>query len=167
MSEQPTSFLSNKCEVRAKGSGHQGVYARAPIAQGEVIAVWGGEIWTREQFMQLPVQLRRLTLQVEEDLYLSGPDEDPADYVNHSCNPNAGLSGQIVLIAMREIAPGEEVCFDYAMSDGSDYDEFACECGAPNCRRFIRGSDWRNPALWERYRGYFSPYLQRRIARLR
>ena len=68
---------------------------------------------------------------------------------------------------MRDIAVGEEVCLDYAMCDGSDYDEFDCSCGSPNCRGRISRSDWERPELWERYNGYFSPYLQRRIARLK
>ena len=73
------------------------------------------------------------------------------------------MSGQISLVAMRDIAPGEEVCFDYAMSDGSDYDEFDCACGASRCRGRIQGTDWMNPELIARYDGYFSPYLRRRI----
>ena len=68
---------------------------------------------------------------------------------------------------MRPIGPGEEICFDYAMCDGSCFDEFECDCGAPNCRRTITGNDWQNPELWERYAGYFMPYLQRRIDRLK
>ena len=86
--------------------------------------------------------------------------------LNHSCNPNAGLSGQICLIAMRDINVGEEVCFDYAMSDSSDYDEFECHCGAPNCRKKITGNDWKLLELHKKYEGYFIPYLQRRIQSL-
>jgi hypothetical protein len=64
---------------------------------------------------------------------------------------------------MRDIQPGEEICFDYAMSDTMPYDEFQCECGAPNCRRSVTGSDWQLPELQKRYAGYFSPHVQRRI----
>lgn len=167
MQKNPTSFLSPKCEARPTENGHHGVYAKIHIAQGEILVIWGGQVATRDEFMQLPEHLRRLTIQIEEDFYLAGNEIDPADFVNHSCEPNAGLQGQIVLVAMRDIAPSEEICFDYAMTDGSDYDEFECHCGAPNCRKFVRGSDWRNPELWEKYRGYFMPYLQKRIDRLR
>ena len=38
-----------------------------------------------------------------------------------------------------------------------------CQCGGPDCRGRITGNDWQLPDLWERYRGHFSPYLQRRI----
>jgi hypothetical protein len=70
----------------------------------------------------------------------------------------------LLLIAMRDIVTGEELSFDYAMSDASDYDEFHCLCGAATCRRIVTGSDWRNPVLRERYAGWFSPYIERRIA---
>ncbi len=157
------SWLTPKCEVRETRRGHKGIYAAQPIAKGEILSVWGGEIMTRAQVDELPEKYRHFATQVEEDFFLAGFSEDAADYFNHSCDPNAGMHGHIVLVAMRDIQPGEQVCFDYAMTDGSDYDEFECQCGAPNCRKFVRGTDWRNPELWERYTGYFMPYLQRRI----
>ena len=58
---------------------------------------------------------------------------------------------------------GEEVCFDYAMTDGSPYDEFACQCGADNCRFKVTGDDWRRLELQLAYGEFFSPYLRRRI----
>jgi hypothetical protein len=67
---------------------------------------------------------------------------------------------------MRNIAQGEEICFDYAMSDGSPYDEFDCACDAPNCRGRITGEDWRRPELQRKYANWFSPYLRRRIEQL-
>lgn len=167
MLNQPTCYLSPKAYAKLKSHREYGVYAKATIAADEVIAAFGGEVVTTAAFNTLPERLQRLSLQIEEDLFLVALHEGPGDYVNHCCNPNAGLAGQIILVAMREIAPGEEICFDYAMSDGSDYDEFECECGAPNCRRHITGRDWRIPELWERYAGYFSPYLARRIEKLK
>jgi hypothetical protein len=59
---------------------------------------------------------------------------------------------------------GEELTFDYAMSDGSDYDEFECHCGAGICRGTVTGQDWQLTELQHRYAGLFSPYLARRIA---
>jgi hypothetical protein len=73
----------------------------------------------------------------------------------------------VLLVAMRDIEPGEEICFDYAMSDSADYDEFDCVCGTELCRKVVTGADWKRPELQERYRGFLSSYLERRIARLR
>lgn len=171
MNESPSceheSYISPQVEGRVRPDGSYGVYAREPISAGTVLMVWGGKIVNGAQLRQLPPRLQQLAMQVEEDLYMAGPEEPVADWVNHSCAPNAGLSGQIVLVALRDIATGEEICFDYAMCDGSPYDEFDCTCGAPNCRGRVTGNDWQNPELWDRYAGHFMPYLQRRIDQLK
>jgi hypothetical protein len=90
-------------------------------------------------------------------------EPEDADRVNHSCNPNAGIRGQVGLVAMRAIAPDEEICFDYAMSEANDIDDFDCRCGAPNCRGRVTIYDWQIPELQARYQGYFSEYIQRLI----
>lgn len=165
MNPSVTHYLSPKLEARPYPlKGGYGVYAVIPVQAGELLAVWGGRVVTKEQLEALSETAQHHAIQIEEGLYLApvGPAE-PADYFNHCCDPNAGLRGSASLVAMRDIEPGEEVCFDYAMSDSSDYDEFECACQAPGCRGMVRGTDWRNPDLWERYDGYFSPYLQRRI----
>lgn len=164
-----TAYLTDKCEVLNRDvTGGKAVYARDVIEPGELIAVWTGRIVSADGLDDLPEEIRRHTVQVEEDLYLAsyGPDEGP-DFINHSCEPNAGLDGQIAIVALRRIAPGEEVTIDYAMCDGSPYDEFDCACGSPICRGRVTGDDWRNPVLWERYAGHFSPYLERRIKALK
>ena len=168
MSTETTSFLSDKLVAQPHlGKGGWGVYATQPLRRDELLACWGGDVVPWSRFRQLPDDLQRHSLQVEEDLFLvSVHTSDPAELVNHSCDPNAGLSGQIALVAMRAISAGEEICFDYAMSDGSPYDEFDCSCGTPYCRHHITGNDWMLPELWVSYAGYFSPYLQRRINQL-
>ena len=99
-------------------------------------------------------------LQIEEGFYLEAPlPLEPTDCFNHSCDPNVGFTGQIGLVAMRDIHAGEELNFDYAMCDGSVYDEFDCYCGSGKCRGQVKGTDWSLPELWEKYDGYFMPYL--------
>jgi hypothetical protein len=158
------SRQSNGAEKAHKGG--RGVFARVALHARETLAVWGGQIVTEGQLRVLPAKQRhRLCLQVERGLFIMTTREGPADWINHSCEPNAGLSGQIVLVAMRDIAPGEEICFDYAMADSFPYDEFDCRCASPRCRGRVTAFDWRIPELQERYRGFFSPYLETLIAR--
>jgi len=164
-----TAYLTDKCEVQNRDvTGGKAVYARDIIEPGEVIAVWSGRIISTEALDELPEEIRRHTVQVEEGLYLASfSAAEPPDFINHSCEPNAGLEGQITIVARQRIHPGEEVTIDYAMCDGSAYDEFECACGSSACRGRVTGEDWRNPILWERYAGHFSPYLERRIRALK
>lgn len=166
MFSHQTSYLLPKLEGYSRSQGDRGIFASQPIKSGEVVAVWGGEIVMSQDLIRLPLEKQRIGVQVEEGLYLIPAHEGPGDWVNHSCEPNAGMNGQIAVVARRDIAPGEEVCIDYAMVDCTPYDEFECLCGAPTCRGYITGNDWRQPELQNRYEGYFSSYLQRRIARL-
>lgn len=164
MPKQPSSYLSSKLEGRPKDNGSgNGIYALQPIIKGELVAVFGGVVYEWEAFIHLPERERSLCIQVEERLFLVPRPIGEGDYVNHSCNPNAGLSGQIGLVAMRVIKPNEEVCFDYAMSDTMPYDEFNCGCGSANCRGKVSGNDWQKPELQKRYAGFFAPHVQRRI----
>lgn len=169
MSQGSTAYLTDKCEVQNSDvAGGKSVVARSVIEAGELVAVWSGQILPAEELDSLSEDIRRHTVQVEEDLYLASfSAHEPPDYINHSCAPNCGLQGQIAIVAMQRILPGQEVTIDYAMCDGSPYDEFDCSCGAPTCRGRVTGDDWRDPVLWKRYAGHFSPYLQRRIEMLK
>jgi hypothetical protein len=169
MTEPRGGYHSPKLEGRLNlDKGGFGLYAREPVPAGELLVVWGGRVVDFATLATLPEHRQARSVQVEEGLYLVPVvDDDPADHVNHCCDPNAGLRGQIGLVALRDIEPGEEICFDYAMTDASPYDEFDCECGAAQCRKHITGNDWMLPEVQEKYAGHFSPYVQRRIDKLR
>ena len=155
-----SSVEPRKCSVPEKGNG---LFAVKKILSGDIIAVWGGEIINEEQIQTLDPYWTRYAVQVEEDYYIVSSREGAADYVNHNCDANAGLRGPITLVALRDIEPGEEVCYDYAMTDSAAYDKFKCYCGSPKCRGIVYGSDWKLPELWEQYGDHFSPYILRKI----
>ncbi|TFH21592.1 MAG: SET domain-containing protein-lysine N-methyltransferase, partial [Myxococcales bacterium] len=162
---RPSSYLPSALVGRAcPEKGGSGVYACVDITAGSLLVIWGGRILTRGELEARPPTERRVTLQVDDDAYLVSDVEGPADWVNHCCEPNAGMNGQISLVALCDIHAGEEICFDYAMTDASDYDEFDCRCGARQCRGRVTGSDWMQEDVVERYAGYFSTYIERRVA---
>lgn len=161
------NWLSPKAQARPAGEKGWGSYAVEPIQAGETVAAFGGSVVPLAVLQTFNDDRQSRSIQVDTDLYLvSGETPDAGDMLNHSCEPNCGISGQILLVAMRDIEPGEELSFDYAMCDASDYDEFRCLCGEPTCREIVTGSDWRDPVLQAKYAGWFSPYLERRIAAL-
>jgi hypothetical protein len=168
MKNSSASYFNPKCENREHPEGGCGVFAKADIAKGELVSLWGGRIIDVDDLDPSIPRFTQRILQLDEGLYLLTSEQpEPNDCFNHSCEPNLGFFGQIGLVAMCDIKAGEELTFDYAMSDGSPYDEFECHCGLPHCRGKITGDDWKLPALWDKYEGYFSPYLARRIAALR
>jgi len=158
------SYFNTKCEAREVAGGACGVFALDVILKGELISLWGGKILREDELDPSMPRFTQRVLQIDEGLYLlTAEEKEPNDCFNHSCEPNLGFFGQIGLVAMRDIEIGEELTFDYAMSDGGPYDEFVCLCGSPNCRGKVTGNDWRLPELWKKYDAYFSPYLARRI----
>ena len=149
------SFLTAKAEVRSAGHKGLGIFATHPISAGETLAGFGGTVCDKATFSALPEFRQIHAMQIDDELYMVGPEQpDPADMANHSCAPNAGIVGNILLVAMVDIAVDVEICFDYAMCDAADYDEFICACAAPGCRKVVTSADWGSPELQTRYRGW-------------
>jgi hypothetical protein len=163
------SWLNPHLEKRRSVTQGFGIYATKDLVKGERLAIFGGMVMPIDEMYQLPEDLQKYTMQIEERFVL-GPAAVPedTDYFNHSCDPNSGFKGQIFLVAMREIKAGEEITFDYCMtvseSVGSDMVfSMECRCGSPDCRKTITEQDWRRPELIARYKGYFSQYIQDKI----
>jgi SET domain-containing protein len=166
MDVQNLTYLSPKVEKRSSPIHGRGLYARAMISKGEIAVVKGGYVLTRAQRDEIGEELGPSEIQVTDDLFI-GPAtkaerEGAMMHLNHSCEPNLGLQGQIVHVALRDIDPGEELTLDYAMMDNEAY-EMPCRCGAKTCRGTITGFDWKKPEIQRKYDGYFSWYIQRRI----
>ena len=154
----------------SSGIAGRGIVALEDLAAGEVVAVKCGHIRTTAELHELPEPLPNSAVQITDDLHVvadSMSEYEPVMlFLNHSCAPNVGFGGNVVLVAMRDIRAGEELTTDYALFD--DYEgQLSCGCGAAGCRRVIDGRDWRRPELQQRYEGYFSWYLQQKILALR
>jgi hypothetical protein len=160
--------MTAKAKVTTVTGQGIGMYALEPIERDEAILGWVGSIVSEQDLPAVPPHLIPHTVQIDDHLFMVGNEvPQPSDFVNHSCDPNAGLRGNVVLVAMRNIEPGEEITYDYAMSDAISLNEFDCRCGTVHCRSQVLADDWLLPDLQERYRGYFSSFLERRIAALR
>jgi uncharacterized protein len=163
-----SSWISPKaCKGISSGIAGRGLFATEGNGAGEIVAVKGGHIVTTKQLRDLPEPLPNSEIQIADGLHLVAlsPEEyEPVMlFINHSCDPNVGFAGNTVLVAMRDVSAGEELTTDYALFD--DYDEdMACHCTTAQCRRVIGGRDWRRSELQRRYHGYFSWYLQEKIA---
>ena len=97
--------------------------------------------------------------------------DDPYKYINHSCDPTVGVkinaAGLPYFVALRDLRAGEQVTFDYAMTEYTHYprenpaDEFdlTCHCGSPLCRGKLGYYSELSDAIKEKYRGFIADYL--------
>ena len=143
-----------------------GIFTKDFIEKDEILIIFGGKVMNIQTFNDSNLESKNHALQIDYNIFLvSSTLEDP-DFVNHSCNPNAGFCGQITLIAMQNIFPNEEITFDYAMVDMSEMDEFDCQCNKINCRKKIKGTDWKLKELHQKYANYFGTHVLREIKKL-
>ncbi len=160
------TYRSPKTEVKASPIEGRGLFAKEAIAAGDIVAVKGGRILTRKQWAALEGELGPAQIEISDDFVIApGTREECLGsmlYTNHSCEPNIAIQGQIVLVAMRDIAAGEELTHDWATTDDGDY-AMTCRCGRPTCRGTITGKDWTKPELRAKYKGWFCWFLQRKI----
>jgi hypothetical protein len=163
----PFSYRSLKTQVRESKIHGRGLFAMTDIAKNEIIAVKGGHIIAREELREITPRLGPVEIQIDDNLFIAPVTDEERElsmlYSNHSCDANLGIRGEITFVAMRDIPAGEELTHDWAVTDDDDY-SIECKCGAPNCRKILTGKDWQRPELQQRYAGYFSAYLARKIA---
>jgi SET domain-containing protein len=118
------SYLSPKVAPRESPIHGTGLFAVEPIAEGEVVCVKGGYVFDRRRLDSMPGWYRAAEIQIAEDLFIGPLDEDERAgcmiFSNHSCEPNIGVRGQIVFVAMRDIEAGEELTHDWATTDDDD-----------------------------------------------
>src|SRR3989442_10791441 len=160
------SYISPKAAVKESAIHGRGLFAIEPILKDEIVCIKGGHIFNRETLDRMRPSLGPAEIQIAENLFIGPLSEEEREgsmiFSNHSCEPNIGVKGQIVFVAMRDIDPSEELTHDWATTDDDNY-EMECECGAASCRRIITGQDWRRKELQQKYAGYISRYLPEKI----
>ena len=122
------TFYIEECDVGL------GVFARRAIRRGEHILVFGGPIIDfAETKRRGPWEC--MPLQIGPNRYFD--TRPPGIFVNHACSPNAGIRNDRDLVALRDIAAGEEIRFDYSTTMEEQSFTMRCLCGAPECRHMI------------------------------
>jgi len=141
----------------------RGIFATRNFHPGETV------LWFTGKLIDLAAVKTRgdkggNTLQVDWDRYIDV--EPPGLFVNHSCDPNAGLRDSHRLVTLRPIAQGEEIRMDYSTEMWRDIWNMECRCGSAHCRSMIVDFDLLPPPVQaERLRlGIVQPYIVRRLA---
>jgi hypothetical protein len=137
--------------IRRSSIQGRGAFATRPIRKGSRIIEYTGERIDQDEadrrYDDGRMQRHHTFLFALDD----GSTIDGADggnesrFINHSCAPNCAAyeeNGRIFIEALRGIAEGEELAYDYSYArtkDTTKEDEelYACRCGAPTCRGSI------------------------------
>jgi uncharacterized protein len=141
-------------ETRGKGLG---IFATRNFKKDEVITAFRGPRIKVENIDDIPDE-------VVDHLFNVGVDEyivafEPEVRTNHSCDPNAGIREERLLVAMRDIQKDEEVTFDYSMILADDW-EMDCLCGSPICRKRIGKYANLPEEIKVKYRDYTPKWIQ-------
>jgi hypothetical protein len=163
------TFINPKIEIKKSPIAGYGMFAKEEIKKKEIVVRWGGEFLTTEE-MKGKNKDDYLIIQIDENLWSverKGEYEDDY-YINHSCDSNCWMTDGITFVAKRDIKKGEEITVDYSLFESEDYvAKWECKCGAPDCRKKITGKDCLLPSVQKKYKGHFSPMVQRRIDKSR
>jgi SET domain-containing protein len=145
-----------KCVLRRTRRFGQAVFARAKIGAGEVVAVFDGPIYDND-FDDWTDDLLNHAIQFGPSVWRDSLGL--ARYLNHSCEPNCGIKDYFSLVAMRDIPEGEQLTWDYEMTERSSWWRMTCQCGSKLCRRKIGNYRHLPQAQRKKYAGFISEWL--------
>lgn len=128
--------MANGLVIRSSSIHAAGCYTTRPFKKGALVCEYEGPRFTKE------VADERYKDRSITYLFSCGDNGMVIDgfgtamFINHSCDPNCeteDIDGRIYVVAIRDIAAGEELTYEYNLFD-SDDTEADCYCGSPRCR---------------------------------
>ncbi len=161
------SYVSPKVERRnAEGKG-AGLFALEKIKKDEIVSISGGVILPKSEWKKFREEKGDYAYFIDDEFLIAPLNPaDPSDdwRMNHCCEPNCGIRGQIIFAALRDIEEGEELTFDYCMTESDEDYSMNLSCSHKTCRKKFTGTDWKKPELQKKYKGYFSLYIEKKIS---
>ncbi|MBW8369333.1 MAG: SET domain-containing protein-lysine N-methyltransferase [Arenimonas sp.] len=145
--------MPKKIEARQSAIHGNGVFASAPLKKGERVIRYKGLLRTHGEVDRVYAEepdTGHTFLFTLNDKYVidANVDGNDARWLNHSCDPNCEATwledgkkkrkDKIFIEAMRDIAPGEELTYNYGIVLAEAHTAklkklWACRCGAKHC----------------------------------
>jgi hypothetical protein len=134
----------------ARAGGRARVDAGRSVPAGTVLLNLKGKVMARPN---------RYSIQIGRGRHLM-PDGSACvwQFLNHSCEPNAAVVGR-KLVAIRAIAAGDEVTFNYNCNEYDMDAPFRCRCGHCDGVR-VRGYRYLSAAERERLGPYVAAHVR-------
>lgn len=162
-----TYRIEDNIYVKDTGVYGKSLFAKKDFKKDELVFIAFGSIITKPNFYTIPIS---------NDLYIEPrvPEENPCQYICHSCEPNLGVKSRTLFVAMRDIKKDEEVTIDYAMIvlefpepgqkgwenwDFEGWEGWKCKCGRETCRGKVKGYLQLTKEEQKKYEDYVSEYI--------
>jgi len=147
---------SQKLLVKNAKNKGRGVFAKEKVRKGTEVAAFDGRVygWSSTLWND---DLYNHVIQFAERKWRDSAGI--ARIINHSCDPNCGIKDFFRIVAMRDIKAGEEITWDYEMTEDHPSWRMDCRCGSRGCRKVIGAHKNMPPAVRRKYDGYISEWL--------
>ncbi len=141
--------------VKDAGKKGRGVFALRDFQKDELILYVKGDVIETDSLDSLPKYEYYHCFPINQkgrkvQYVLPNP---PWEFVNHSCDPNAGIKNNRDIVAIKPIKKGDEITFDYAMVAIDDW-TMQCHCGSSKCRKIISTFDVLDEETKKKYYDY-------------
>jgi len=148
MPSKSPQFAGRRIQMRRSDVHGNGVFAVDDLAEGETLIEYKGEVINWKEALRRhphdPAQPNHtFYFHIDDGRVIDGNvNGNAARWINHSCEPNCEadeVNGRVYIKALRNIAAGEELNYDYGLIIDEPYTpkllaEFPCWCGSESCR---------------------------------
>ncbi|MEM9480154.1 MAG: SET domain-containing protein-lysine N-methyltransferase [Verrucomicrobiota bacterium] len=149
-------------DVRPSEDFGMGLFATKRLEPNEPIASFDGKVYrlrsVREEIANDP-PLYACDHVVQFEPMAWRDSDGIARYANHSCDPNCGIRDLFTITTMRAIDIGEELKWDYAMTENDGEWTMDCRCETALCRKKVLGFSALSRERRAAYEGFISSWL--------
>lgn len=158
-------WVTPKAKEKSSKIDRKGLIAIESIKAGEPVVVYGGVIVPRADLEKYRQIVGDYDVPFDDDFSIAPTSREEAINVvsvNHSCEPTLGWKSSMILVAIKDVKPGEELAVEYAMHGGYP-NEMVCKCGTASCRKVIKLEDWKDATIRAKYGKWFMPRLREKF----
>ncbi len=137
-----STFYIDECDLGL------GIFANRQIVKDEIIFIFGGRIIDFQETKRRG-RWECMPIQIEYNQYID--TLPPGVFINHSCDPNAGIRDDKNLVALRDIREGDEIRFDYSTTMEENSFTMECLCRTSNCRHMVNDFSTLPPPVQKGY----------------
>lgn len=140
-----------------------GLFAEKSLRVGEQIFIAKGDLVTMNINNSKQSQSYANALGIKRGVWINPTNKNPLRYLNHSCDPNAGIKGEVTIVARKPIRKDEHITIDYSITECDELWSLDkhCRCGAAKCRGKIGPIQSLPQTLFKKYLPFINQHMQR------